>query len=424
CFIATCVNGCGQEAIAVGEEDIEGDNQCHDAIGCDTAPCTCNGLGACETQATLIESCPYTISEPGNYFLSGNISSDFFVCLDITATGPVSIDCAWHSINGNPAIGVSSAADLELNGCMITGVNSGINLSGTDSASVLCNSFTPISSSGWPGILISGDNKTVSGCAAFSSSTYAVKIEGSGNTVEGLSVANGKGVLVSGGSGNIVRSSSITSPGLTAVAIESGSNNSLIDNVLISGGSLENAVVVVFDAPGTKITGNLEISGPDLGAIVKIDSSDSVAVSENEIFGGRTGIVFWPGDNWSTGNSTIGGNHVVGGSYTGIDIRGGSNNVVTQNTVEAGDTGIHVSASDTVVSSNTVSDNGDLGSSGIYIEAGSTIVNGNIVCGGNGRLTVETLEPQSSTAPNTCKICAGSGVLCVGYEDCPISCPE
>ncbi|MBN1940599.1 MAG: right-handed parallel beta-helix repeat-containing protein [Candidatus Diapherotrites archaeon] len=140
CLAATCTNGCGTTPIAEGEEDREGDNQCHDNLGCDTAPCACNGMGACDSPASVCgngvceagedssncnEDCPIMLSSCGdppggwqpytNYALGKDLTMEVGreePCFEINQDG-VTLNGMRRHISG-PYTGTQPAAIIKL----------------------------------------------------------------------------------------------------------------------------------------------------------------------------------------------------------------------------------------------------------------------------------------------------------------------
>ena len=257
------------------------------------------------------------ITEPGNYYLSGPLSGAN--CLNITAEGPVSINCQGNTVSGSYPIQMPAATSLGLTNCTIDG---GVNLSNNGAAALSCSSTTIQQSAGYA-IENSGSNKAISNCT-INSSGGGIRLQNFGNTVTNCNItAEDTGVVFSGTlSGTLTNSNIISNSGI-AVFFWSSEGGDVVSNPVISGGTRG-----VYSNYSNNVTlqNNPSISGVERG--LRYLNTTNATISNNNFSSSGVGIEVVS----ASLNNTISNNNVCGGLAQDISLgsdgqAGSTNNI-------------------------------------------------------------------------------------------------
>ena len=256
-------------------EDPDGGGACDDGdcewisgqcIGSPTRDADCfGGGGGSGPSGTEILSCPFPIAAAGDYYLSDNISIGSGSCIDITASGNVTINCQGNSISasGN-VISLTVGTDLTLIDCQILGagaVAKGIYLSGSDNASVSCSSTIIQPGPGWTvGIYIEpispvGNNKTISNCE-IDGGLVGIGVGGSSNAITSCDITNSNTGFVVQSNDNTISNNTILEGSDSGIVIEQGSNNTISGNSVCGATKTIDIQEAVLSQNGPASTGN------------------------------------------------------------------------------------------------------------------------------------------------------------------------
>lgn len=309
---------------------------------------------------TPISSLPFTINNPGSYYLTANLTGVSPTNGITVAANNVSVDLngfalvgATGSVNGITTRG--SATNLIVRNGNISGWGQyGILASAASSPDSLCERLT-IANCGNGGIWISGG--TVSDCTIVSCAGNGIQI-GTAGTISGCTIlsCNGDGVFIEFGaiSGCAIQSCSLTGIGAYLVNASRCTISSCNDGMSITRGSVSGCSVGFNTNDGISML-NGTVSGCDVTA----NGASGIAAGEGCLI---------------TGNNCLGNNTSANGSEAGITVSYG-NNRIEENIVSAsGVAGIAVnavsSATNNVIIKNTVSGNG----ASNYVTPGTQVV--------------------------------------------------
>ncbi|ACM19501.1 hypothetical protein Geob_1141 [Geotalea daltonii FRC-32] len=160
--------------------------------------------------ATQISVLPFTISQPGSYVVSQNLTSSGDG-ISVQASN-VAIDLNGFTLSGSGSgngVVVTSGSNIQISNGTITGFTSGVEVSEWNN-NVRVASVNAIGNSLW-GIHLFGTNNQVKGCTVTGSSYIGIRV-GSGSRVEDNNLFNnGHGIIATDGNttiaGNTVTSS-------------------------------------------------------------------------------------------------------------------------------------------------------------------------------------------------------------------------
>jgi len=331
---------------------------------------------ASSAAGTVITSLPYTISTPGYYYLSGDLtSSGSGIAL---AANDVTIDLMGFSIVGpgtGSGINMSGYSNIEVRNGTVRGFFNGIYESvGTGKNFRIINVRT-VGNLG-DGMSLFGFSHLVKDCAASGNNGNGIYSNGYGSMITGNTsydngsdgIYAGRGSTISGNTCYTNRSSGIhagegtnvignTSYGNTLYGISAGIGSKISDNTAHS-----NTSTGILTADGSTITGNTAYNnqGYGISAYAAIVTGNSVFLNQQDgIFAGM--------------QSTVIANTAKKNSGSGINGSGAIiNNSVSENTLN----GIIASGGDTLIKGNNVRTNGQ---GNIYVAGIRSVIEENTV---------------------------------------------
>jgi len=261
-------DSCSEESVT--EYYCSGNSCASETIAC-SAGYSCSG-GICSANPVSefeIDSCGYVISEPGNYFVSGDMNNFSAVCITINTSGNVLIDCQGNKIIGNPSIYVGNASDVSIKDCaMGSGTwfysGTGIVLAGSSPTHVSCQGSTGITGAvfGYSFLIEDAANKTISECNILNSMVGVAIINSSGIVLEDnvfLSYLQAVGII--GGGNNIIRRNTVFyrsffSSGGTGIGLQHTNGNSIVDNYSILSTNSPGTGIALSDSNYNTISNN------------------------------------------------------------------------------------------------------------------------------------------------------------------------
>jgi hypothetical protein len=245
--------------------------------------------------AGTISRCPTTITSPGTWTVTTNVTAAAGVnCITVDANG-VAIDLRGHVITGS---GLSSGivdrggqTNLVVANGTLTGFNQAINLGHTSHTTI---SNITVTNTGTSGIHIGADYGVVTDSQANNNQRYGIYFDGSNNTVSNtvannngwsgitflppssnntvsnsVAYANGLDGMVFGGTSNTVSNSPAIGNGNNGMVFDDG-DNQITDNQANNNKAGDG---VVIGKSGNSLTGNVANGNGSIGISVVCPSN-------------------------------------------------------------------------------------------------------------------------------------------------------
>ncbi|MBA2864342.1 NosD domain-containing protein [Methanococcus maripaludis] len=337
----------------------------------------------------------YVINEPGNYYLTDNITFTTDKVIEITCSNVV-LDGQGYFIDGANAVGYGISAS-EVSNITIKNVNIR-NFSGGSEIyfSEVTNSFITNNSLESDGLSFGiqlesySNNNTITGNTA-NSNYDGISLQSSSNynTITG-NTANSNanhGILLVSSLNNTITGNTADLNDKYGIYLGSSSNNTLTNNTADSN-NLNG--IFLYSSLNNTLTNNTADSNNDSG--ISLQSSSNNTITTNAVnLNNDSGIFLTSSSNYNT----ITNNTADSNNNSGIYLQSFSNyNTLTNNTADSNNqTGISLAYS----SSNTITNNGlnsNVAGSGIYLGSSS---NNNTITGNNATSNVNGIYLKSSS---------------------------
>ncbi|MBB6497268.1 NosD domain-containing protein [Methanococcus maripaludis] len=337
----------------------------------------------------------YVINEPGNYYLTDNITFTTDKVIEITCSNVV-LDGQGYFIDGANAVGYGISAS-EVSNITIKNVNIR-NFSGGSEIyfSEVTNSFITNNSLESDGLSFGiqlesySNNNTITGNTA-NSNYDGISLQSSSNynTITG-NTANSNanhGILLVSSLNNTITGNTADLNDKYGIYLGSSSNNTLTNNTADSN-NLNG--IFLYSSLNNTLTNNTADSNNDSG--ISLQSSSNNTITTNAVnLNNDSGIFLTSSSNYNT----ITNNTADSNNNSGIYLQSFSNyNTITNNTADLNNqTGISLAYS----SSNTITNNGlnsNVAGSGIYLGSSS---NNNTITGNNATSNVNGIYLKSSS---------------------------
>ena len=296
---------------------------------------------------TQISACGTTISTPGSYYVTQNLSTTG-TCITVTSND-VTIDLMGLSLTGGGAastygVYINSVANVEIRNGTIRGFSRGIYSLYTSGSGMGIRVISVRAMANAVGIDLGSFNNLVKDCIAADSTTGNGISVGYSSVVIGSTAYNNKLMGISAGSGSTVTGNTAYSN--QEIGIEASAGSTVADNSASS-----NLWSGIYAGIGSTVSGNSTYSNQRHG----IEASTGTTVTRNTAFGNQWSGIYGGAGATITNNASY--NNSQNGIYAYVGSKISGNTVYTNNVSNSASyAGIYVN-SRSIVKDNTVSAN-------------------------------------------------------------------
>jgi len=371
----------------------------------------------------------YIIDTPGNYYLTGNITSNTAKGIDITCSDVVLdgqgyfIDGAGHDYTGIYASGVSNITIKNVNIGNFSGGND-IYFSEVNNSLITNNSLESNGMGSGIHLWHSYDNNITNN--AVSSNNWGIQLQYSLNNIIANNTANSneEGIYVSSSSNNIIANNTANSNSQKGISLDSSLNNTIKNNNVSS----NYYGIYLMSSLNNTITDNTANSNTYDGIYLYSSSLNNI-IANNNVSSNRCGITLSSSNNniianntansnnqrgisLSSSNNIIANNNVSSNTYDGIYLYSSSNNLITNNNVSSnGVQGIQLyTSSNNIIANNTANSNIKYGIY-LYSSSNNLITNNNANSNSQYGIYLSSSNDNNTVTNNTANSNVEYGII-------------
>ena len=286
-------------------------------------------------------SLPYTISQPGSYYLAGNITAAANTNGIIISADNVTLDLNGFALIGG---GGGSGTGITSNGQNARIVNGVIRGWASNGVAAINSTFEELRlwSNGGKGLAVGGGSR-IKNCVAAGNGGYGFSLSDSGSIIDSVAYGN-SGIGIVAGGGCLIKNCVATGNGGGGCSVSS-SNSSVVDSVA----SNNSGIGINIDAAYGCTVVHCAVSGNTAQGIQGSGFIQSCLVSDN----GSDGIYILEIDFYSTVRDC----QVVGNAQNGILLGAYESSVLNNQCYDNGASGIWVSHHNNLVDGNICTSN-------------------------------------------------------------------